>query len=85
MITKEENDTTEYFESKEENQILITQETWSEESSQDESNNQKEYDRICACSYKSINFISKNLKNPLNIFIKKNHLLFINSFYFQFG
>ena len=25
MITKEENDTIEYFESKEENQILITQ------------------------------------------------------------
>ena len=41
---------------------MITQEISSEESSpeEEESNDQKDCDEICACSYKSINLISKN-------------------------
>ena len=42
----------------------------------------KDCDGICACSYKSINLISKNPKTPLNVFIH-NHLSVINSIYFQ--
>ena len=66
------------------NQILITQEISSEESSQDEeeSNDKKYCDGIYACSYKSINLISKNPKFFLNILIR-NHLPLINSIYFQ--
>ena len=70
---KEEEDSTEYCESKEENQILITQEISSEKSSQNESNDQKDCNCIWACSYKSINLIWKDSKTPLNIFIH-NHL-----------
>ena len=86
MINKEDDDTTEDSESKEENQIL-TQEISSEESSQDGLDNKKEGNGICACSYKSINLISKEFKNPLNISIIQklnNHLLFIDSIYFPF-
>ena len=44
---------------------MITQEISSEESSQDdeESDDQKYCDGICACSYKSINLISKKFRN----------------------
>ena len=71
MINKENEDSSEDCESKEDNQILITQEISTEESSQDEdeSDDQEDCDGICACSYKSINLISKNSKAPLNIFI----------------
>ena len=64
MIDKENEDSSEDYESEKDNQILITQEISSEESSQDEeeSDNQKDCDSICACSYKSINLISKNSK-----------------------
>ena len=51
MINKEE-DSTKYYELEEENQILITQEISSEESSQDELDDKKECDGICARSYK---------------------------------
>ena len=53
---------------------------------EEESDNQKNCDGICACSYKSINLISKNSKNsktPLNILIR-NHVPLVNSIYFQF-
>ena len=65
---------------KKDNQILITQEISSEESSQDEdeSDDKKYYDGICACSYKSINLVSKNLKTLLNILIR-NYVPLINS------
>lgn len=61
MINKEEEeDTIECSEfEEEENQILVTQETSSEESSQNKSDNEKECDGICVCSYKSINLILK--------------------------
>ena len=64
MIDKENEDSSEDYQSEEDNQILITQEISSEEFSQDEeeSDNQKDCDGICACSYKSINLISKNSK-----------------------
>ena len=83
MIDKENEDSSENYESEEDNQILITQEISSEESSQDEeeSNDKKDCDGICACSYKSINFISKNPKTPLNILIH-NYVPLINSIYF---
>ena len=62
---------------------MITREISSEESSQEEeSDDKKDCDGICACSYKSINLISKNLKTLLNILIH-NHLPLINSIYFQ--
>ena len=85
MIDKENEDSSENYESEEDNQILITQEISSEESSQneEESVDQKDCDGICACSYKSINFISKNSKTPLNILIY-NYVPLINSIYFQF-
>ena len=41
----------------------------------------KDCDGICACSYKSINLISKNSKTPLNIHIH-NYVPLINSIYF---
>ena len=71
MINKENEDSSEDYESVEDNQILITQEISNKESSQDEteSDDQNDCDGICACSYKSINLISKNLKTHLNIFI----------------
>ena len=85
MIDKENEDSSENYESEEDNQILITQETLSEVSSQDEeeSDDKKDCDGICACSYKSINLISKNPKTPLNILIN-NYVPLINSIYFQF-
>ena len=85
MIDKENEDSSEYYELEENNQILITQEISSEESSQEEeeSDVQKDCDGICACSYKSIDLISKNSKTPLNILIR-NHVPLINSIYFQF-
>ena len=83
MISEEEDYSIEYYEVEEENQMLIIQETSIEESSQDESENEKECDDICVCSYKSINLISKNSKTSSNIFIH-NHLSLINSIYFQF-
>ena len=62
---------------------MITREISSEESSQEEeSDDKKNCDGICACSYKSINLISKNPKFFLNILIR-NHLPLINSIYFQ--
>ena len=66
MIDKENEDSSEDYESKEDNQILITQEISSEESSQEEeeSDDKKYCDGIYACSYKSINLISKNPKTP---------------------
>ena len=71
MIDKENEDSSENYESKEDNQILITQEISSEKSSQDgeESDDKKDSDGICACLYKSINLISKNSKTPLTILI----------------
>ena len=83
MISEEEDYSIEYYEVEEENQMLIIQETSIEESSQDESENEKECDDICVCSYKSINLISKNSKNPLNTLFH-NYLPLINSIYFQF-
>ena len=85
MIDKENEYSSEDYESEEDNQILITEEISSEESSQDEeeSDDKKDCDGICACSYKSINLISKDSKPPLNIFIH-NYLSLINSIYFQF-
>ena len=85
MIDKENEDSSENYELEKDNQILITQEISSEESSQneEESVDQKDCDGICACSYKSINFISKNSKTPLNILIY-NYVPLINSIYFQF-
>ena len=85
MIDKKNEDSSENYESEEDNQILITQEISSEESSQEEeeSDVQKDCDGICACSYKSIDLISKNSKTPLNILIR-NHVPLINSIYFQF-
>ena len=85
MINKENEDSSEDYESVEDNQILITQEISNKESSQDEteSNDQNDCDGICACSYKSINLISKNLKTHLNIFIC-NYVSLLNSIYFQF-
>ena len=64
MIDKENEDSSEEYELEEDNQILITQEISSEEFSQDEeeSDDKKDCDGICACSYKSINLISKNSK-----------------------
>ena len=83
MIDKENEDSSENYESKEDNQILITQEISSEKSSQDgeESDDKKDCDGICACLYKSINLISKNSKTPLNIHIH-NYVPLINSIYF---
>ena len=65
---------------KKDNQILITQEISSEQSSQDEdeSDDKKQCDGICACSYKSINLVSKNLKTLLNILIR-NYVPLVNS------
>ena len=62
IIDKENEYSNEDYESKEDNQILITQEISSEESNKEkeESDDQKNCDGICACSYKSINLISKN-------------------------
>ena len=86
IIDKENEYSNEDYESKEDNQILITQEISSEESNKEkeESDDQKNCDGICACSYKSINLISKNQKTHLNILIH-NHLPLINSIYFKFG
>ena len=83
MINKENEDSSENYELEEEHQILITQELSSEVSSQDESDDKKDCVDFCACSYKSINLISKDSKPPLNIFIH-NYLPLINSIYFQF-
>ena len=85
MIDKETEDPSENYELEEDNQILIIQEISSVESSQneEESDDQKDCDGICACSYKSINLISKNPKSPLNILIH-NYVPLINSIYFQF-
>ena len=73
MINKENKDSSEDYESEEDNQILITQKISSEESSQDEekSDDKKDCDGICSCSYKSINLISKNSKTPLKILISQ--------------
>ena len=58
MIDKENEESSENYDSEEDNQILITQEISSEESNlEEESDNQKDCDGICACSYKSINLI----------------------------
>ena len=75
IIDKENEYSNEDYESKEDNQILITQEISSEESNKEkeESDDQKNCDGICACSYKSINLISKNSKTPLNILLR-NHV-----------
>ena len=48
---------------------------------EEESDNQKDCDGICACSYKSINVISKYSKSHLII---RNYVPLINSIYFQF-
>ena len=50
---------------------------------EEEFDDKKNYDDMCAYSYKSINLISKKLKNPLNILIH-NCVPFINSIYFKF-
>ena len=82
MIDKENEESNENYESEEDNQILITQEISSEESSlEEESDTQKDCDGICACSYKSINVISKYSKSHLII---RNYVPLINSIYFQF-
>ena len=62
IIDKENEDSSEDYGSEEVNQILITQKISSEESSQEEEelDDKKDCDGICACSYKSINLISKN-------------------------
>ena len=85
MIDKENEDSSEDYGSEEDNQILIIQEILSEELSQDEeeSDDKKNYDDVCAYSYKSINLISKDSKTPLNIFIH-NYVPLINSIYFRF-
>ena len=83
MINEEEDYSTEYYEAEEENQMLIIQEMSIEESNQDESENEKECDDICVCSYKSINLISKNSKNPLNTLFH-NYMPLINSICFIF-
>ena len=85
MIDKENEESNENYESEEDNQILITQEISSEESSQDEkeSDDKRDCDGICACSYKSINVISKYLKTLFNSIIR-NYVPLINSIYFQF-
>ena len=85
MIDKETEDPSENYELEEDNQILIIQEISSVESSQDEekSDDKKDCDGICECSYKSINLISKKSKTPLNILIH-NYVPLINSIYFQF-
>ena len=83
MIDKENEESSENYDSEEDNQILITQEISSEESSlEEELDNQKDCDGICACSYKSINVISKYSKTHFNIIIR-NYVLLINSIYFQ--
>ena len=65
------------------NQILITQEISSEVSSQEkELDDKKNCDGICACSYKSINVISKYSKTNFNIIIR-NYVPLMNSIYFQ--
>ena len=80
MIDKENDESSENYESEEDNQILITQEISSEESSiEEESDNQKDCDGICACSYKPINVISKYSKTHFNIIIR-NYIPLINSF-----
>ena len=48
---------------------------------EEESDNKKDCDGICACSYKSINVISKYSKSHLII---RNYVPLINSIYFQF-
>ena len=65
---------------------MITQEISSEESSQDdeESDDQKYCDGICACSYKSINLISKKFKNSFKYSYSQFYVPLINSTYFQF-
>ena len=80
MIDKENEESSENYESEEDNQILITQEISSEKSSQDEdeSDDKKDCDGICACSYKSINLVSKKFKTLLNILIR-NYVPLINS------
>ena len=84
MIDKENEESSENYDLEEDNQILITQEISSEESSlEEESDNQKDCDGICACSYKSINVISKYSKPPFNLIIR-NYVSLINSIYFQF-
>ena len=84
MIDKENEESSENYDSEEDNQILITQEISGEESSlEEESDNQKDCDGICACSYKSINVISKYSTTPFNIIIR-NYVPLINSIYFQF-
>ena len=83
MIKKNE-ESSENYDLEEDNQILITQEISSEESSlEEESDNKKDCDCICACSYKSINVISKYSKPPFNLIIR-NYVPLINSIYFQF-
>ena len=84
MIDKENEESSENYDSEEDNQILITQEISSEESSlEEESDNKKDCDGICACSYKSINVISKYSKSSFNLIIR-NYVSLINSIYFQF-
>ena len=70
IVNKEYEDLSEEYKSEEDNQILITQEISSEESSQDEDelDDKKDCDGICACSYKSINLVSKNSKTPFKYF-----------------
>ena len=71
MIDKENEESSKNYDSEEDNQILITQEISGEESSlEEESDNQKDCDGICACSYKSINVISKYSTTPFNIIIR---------------
>ena len=84
MIDKENDESSENYELEEDNQILITQEISSEESSlEEESDYQKYCDGICACSYKSINVISKDSKTSFH-FLIRNHVALMNSIYFQF-
>ena len=84
MIDKENEESSENYDSEEDNQILITQEISSEKSSlEEESDNKKDCDGICACSYKSINVISKYSTTPFKIIIR-NYVPLINSIYFQF-
>ena len=54
MIKKEDDNT----DTKEENQVLVTQEISSGESSIEDS--EKENSGICTCSYKTISLISEN-------------------------
>ena len=64
MVNKEDNDT----DIEEENQVLVTQEISSEESSMEDS--KKENSGISTCSYKTVNLISE--KSNSHDFTQKN-------------